>query len=97
MLIQAMEIETNSRNGETYNGTDRAELVLSRIKENLTGSLRSTGYFLTIPCEITVHVDHNGNVSLQGIVPSYFLKQKAQVVAMSVDGVQSIQNELVVL
>jgi osmotically-inducible protein OsmY len=97
VLIQAMEIETASRNGETNDGAEPDESVLSRLKENLTGSLRSTGYFLTIPCEITVHVDRDGNVSLHGIVSSFFLKQKAQVVAMSVDGVQSIQNELVVL
>lgn len=67
------------------------------LAADLRGALRATGYFVSVPCEITVHVSPEGNVSLCGIVPSYYLKQKAQVAAMSVDGVRLLQNDLVVL
>lgn len=67
------------------------------LRDDLHGALRATGYFVSIPCDVTVHVSPAGDVSLCGIVPSYFLKQKAQVAVMSVDGVRSLQNDLVVL
>ncbi len=72
---------------------DRSEPLSRTVAE----SLRSTGYFLTLDCRITIRVDLDGRVSLCGIVPSYFLKQKAQVAAMSVEGVESLRNDLIVL
>lgn len=76
------------------NATDvRTEPLTKQLHE----SLRETGYFLTIPCDVMVRVDGSGHVSLHGIVPSYYLKQKAQIAVMSVDGVYSLRNELVVL
>lgn len=68
-----------------------------RLSQTVADSLRSTGYFITLDCRITIRVDSDGHVSLCGVVPSYYLKQKAQVAAMSVDGVESLRNELVVL
>lgn len=74
--------------------TDLSEEFLA---DELRDALRATGYFVSVPCDVTVHVSPEGNVSLCGIVPSYYLKQKAQVAAMSVDGVRLLQNDLVVL
>lgn len=71
--------------------------IRRRLSDHVTESLRATGYFVSVPCEITVRVDRDGRVSLQGIVPTYYLKQKAQAAAMSVDGVASVQNDVVVL
>jgi osmotically-inducible protein OsmY len=66
------------------------------LTKQLHQSLQETGYFLTIPCDVTVRVNGAGHVSLHGIVPSYYLKQKAQIAVMSVDGVNSLRNELMV-
>lgn len=68
-----------------------------QLVEQLQSALGKTGYFLTVPCEVTVHVTPAGHVSLCGVVPSYYVKQKAQVAAMKVNGVHSLQNDLVVL
>ena len=64
------------------------------LEDQITNSLRMTGYFLRVPHEIDVHVDPTGHVSLSGVVPSYYLKQKAQLAVMSVDGVKTLRNEL---
>ena len=48
------------------------------------------------PCrdaEVNVRDRH---VSIRGRVPTYYLKQVAQSVTMLVDGVESIENDLVV-
>jgi hypothetical protein len=52
-------------------------------------SLRSSGYAALrgIQCEVTQAV-----AIIQGVVPSYFLKQMAQSVIQRVDGVRSIRN-----
>jgi osmotically-inducible protein OsmY len=44
---------------------------------------------------IQVHEKH-GTVVLRGSVPTYYLKQVAQVIARSVRGVAAIQNEMMV-
>jgi osmotically-inducible protein OsmY len=44
-----------------------------------------------------VHVSaRHGTICLEGRVPTYYLKQIAQTVALSVEGVESLDNELVV-
>lgn len=73
---------------------DMSEKLLA---ENLNEALRATGYFISVPCDVTLHVTPDGDVSLCGIVPSYYHKQKAQVAAMSVDGVRTVRNDLFVL
>jgi len=76
---------------ETENHCDE-KLLEGRLCEEL----RKTGYFFNVSCEVTVHVDRNGHVLLHGIVPSYYLKQKAQIAVISVCEVNSLRNELVV-
>jgi osmotically-inducible protein OsmY len=41
-----------------------------------------------------VVVSEGGRVVLQGKVPSYYLKQVAQTIAMAVPGVEVLRNEL---
>lgn len=78
-------------------GQDQTVFRSEHLTDQLHQSLRATGYFVTIPCDVTVHVDPAGHVALSGIVPSFFLKQKAQIAVMSVDGVNSLRNEIVVM
>ena len=40
--------------------------------------------------------DHEGVVTLTGCVPKYFLKQMAQTIARSVEGVEEVVNRIVV-
>lgn len=45
--------------------------------------------------EIQVHERH-GTVVLSGHVPTFYLKQLAQAIASSVDGVNRVYNEMIV-
>jgi len=45
--------------------------------------------------DVAVTCVENG-VRLSGIVPTYFLKQKAQCLALETEGVESIVNDIVV-
>jgi osmotically-inducible protein OsmY len=40
---------------------------------------------------------HGGQVTLDGEVPTYYLKQVAQTAALAVPGVESVENEIVVI
>lgn len=75
------------------NSTDIApRAIIKRVQE----ALRATGYFVTNPCDVTIRVSSDAHVTLSGSVVSYYLKQQAQVAALSVEGVRSLQNDLVV-
>lgn len=41
--------------------------------------------------EVEAH-EMSGGVQIEGVVPTYFLKQMAQTVAMSVSGVERVNN-----
>ena len=41
-------------------------------------------------------VAERDRISLRGQVPSYYLKQVAQTMALTIEGVESVQNDLVV-
>ena len=75
------------------NPTDVEAGELAREVQN---ALWATGYFIAVPCNVVVDVSSQGHVTLSGIVPSYYLKQQAQVAALSVNRVCSLQNDLVV-
>jgi hypothetical protein len=68
-----------------------------QLVEQIQSALGGTGYFPNVPCAVTIQVTPNGHVSLCGVVPSSYLKQRAQVAAMNVEGVNSLQNDLMVL
>lgn len=44
---------------------------------------------------VNIAVD-GGQVTLQGIVPTYYMKQLAQELAMSVDGIERVHNDVTV-
>lgn len=61
------------------------------IAEGVVRALRSTGYMQLQG--LNVRVDDR-DVLLQGQLPSYFLKQKAHYVAMSVPGVRTVNDDI---
>jgi hypothetical protein len=63
------------------------------LRRSVLNSLLRSGYapLNFIACEIC-----GNRVILEGIVPSYHLKQLAQVYAQKVDGVGRVENRLVV-
>jgi osmotically-inducible protein OsmY len=72
----------------------KREMRLTRsqeLKSRVLAELMRSGYsaLTWIGCEI-----REDKVILQGSVPSYYLKQLAQVYAQRVDGVELIQNRL---
>lgn len=78
-----------SVNGHTdVDGSVRDEQLLSAIEK----ALFITGYSGTLR-GIQVEV-HAGSVVLSGRLPSYYLKQTAQVNAMKVHGVVQVINEI---
>jgi len=64
-------------------------LLMARIKR----VLRRSGYAPLTQIRI---VAERGIVSLEGQVPTYFLKQVAQSQILALDGVRSLKNGLVV-
>ncbi len=81
-----MKLQAQTRNVLFPNPDNQ---LMARIKR----VLRSSGYASLI--QIRVVVDQ-GHVSLEGEVPTYFLKQMAQSQILSVEGVRSVKNTLVV-
>jgi osmotically-inducible protein OsmY len=63
------------------------------LRERVGHALRQSGYMQLR----RVHVStRHGQVRLAGRVPTYHLKQVAQQTALGVEGVQTIENHLVV-
>jgi osmotically-inducible protein OsmY len=65
-----------------------------RLAERVARALRATGYPSMRTIEVTAG---NRCVYLQGQVPSYYMKQVAQAVVLSVPGIQELHNELEVV
>jgi osmotically-inducible protein OsmY len=63
--------------------------LMARIKR----VLRRSGYAPLTQIRV---VAEQGNVCLEGEVPTYFLKQMAQSQILSLEGVRSLKNALVV-
>jgi osmotically-inducible protein OsmY len=65
--------------------------------ERLRRDIESALATFARPASLHVNVNvHDGHVVLRGEVNSYYRKQLAQVAAMSVTGVVSVQNTVVV-
>lgn len=62
-----------------------------RTFEAANRALRSTGRWPL--CNVDVHVIDD-SVVLSGRVPTYHLKQLAQAIVLSLEGVRTVQNEL---
>ncbi|MDA1231720.1 MAG: BON domain-containing protein [Planctomycetota bacterium] len=66
----------------------------SSLAEKVIQSLAATGY---MPLRNVTVVNVEGLVILRGRVPTYYLKQMCQSVAMSVNGVHEVRNEVEVV
>jgi osmotically-inducible protein OsmY len=64
-----------------------------RLAERIERALRATGYGPLRDIDVTVHAR---TVILEGRVPSYYLKQVAQVTAFAVPGTIQVLNTLAV-
>ncbi len=61
------------------------------LRNAVIAALRSSGYRLLWGLECKVHDD---SVILTGLLPSFYLKQVAQTVVMSVDQVKEVRNAI---
>ncbi len=69
-------------------------LELLRLSERIERALHATGYGALHDVEVCVNARI---VRLAGRVPSYYLKQLAQVTVLAVPGIHQIQNDLNVI
>lgn len=84
------KIEHREKSGAVGRAIRQARLPRSQeLKANILAALMGSGYAALnwVGCEV-----RGDQVILQGSVPSYHLKQLAQVFAQRVDGVSRIQN-----
>lgn len=65
-----------------------------RLLENVHRALLATGQMWLR--DVVVDANANGQVMLQGRVPTYYLKQLAQSIALAVTGVKSLENQIAV-
>jgi osmotically-inducible protein OsmY len=67
--------------------TERSDL----LHDAVIAALRCGGYrhLWNLECEV-----HDDLVTLTGVVPSFYLKQVAQTIAMSVDRVRKVKNRV---
>ncbi len=63
------------------------------LRDAVITALRGSGYRLlgNLECEV-----HEGRVTLKGIVPSFYLKQVAQTIAMRIEQVREVHNGIAV-
>ena len=85
------------RPGEETGAARRTALLLRQgledrlLAERVERALRATGYGPLRLIEVTVHAQY---VILDGRVPSYYLKQVAQTIALTVPGARHVRNDL---
>lgn len=65
----------------------------AQLEQDVRQALRSSSYGSLRRVQVRVDMGH---VAIEGSVPSYYLKQMAQAVAMSFSEVESLQNDLLV-
>src|SRR5262245_21668383 len=71
----------------------RGNSECERLQERVIDSLKQSGYSALKNVECRVE---DGTVELQGAVPTFFLKQMAQAIALRCKGVAGIENSLLV-
>jgi osmotically-inducible protein OsmY len=89
-------LPTRDREDEPIDAAVLAKQCLEdlRLAERVARALGATGYPSLRRIEVSVG---NRLAFLQGQVPSYYMKQVAQAVALNVPGVQELRNELEVV
>jgi osmotically-inducible protein OsmY len=63
------------------------------LRQNVLSTLKSSGYaqLRSLECDV-----EDGVVELSGCVPSFYLKQMAQVVVMRLSTVKEVRNQVLV-
>jgi osmotically-inducible protein OsmY len=64
------------------------------LADRIEQAFKASGYLVLRTLAIAVH---GQNVVLQGRVPSYYMKQLAQAIALKIPGVQELCNEVKVI
>jgi osmotically-inducible protein OsmY len=72
-------------------GAERIAALDRLIVDNVQRALRASGYGQLL--KLKAFCEH-GRVTLQGCVPTYYLKQVAQSVLRSIDGIRDIDNDV---
>ncbi len=72
-------------------GNEQIAALDRLIVDNVYRALRASGYGQLL--KLSAHCEH-GRVTLQGCVPTYYLKQVAQSVLNSIDGIRNIDNDV---
>ncbi|MBS0208177.1 MAG: BON domain-containing protein [Planctomycetes bacterium] len=80
---------TQSFDGEVTLAQTRDEM----LKQIIHCSLSQTGYTYFRKLDVSVS---SGIVTLEGLVPSYYMKQKAQAAVLAVAAVVALKNNLLV-
>jgi osmotically-inducible protein OsmY len=72
----------------------KAFLSTGRIEAEAQRRLRGASSFAlrSVACEF-----HDGVLSLRGLLPSYYHKQRAQELVQQIEGVQRIENQIEVV
>src|SRR5688500_8887883 len=91
VALQSAAIRSSETNPRTAMRSEAGPRVSRELRHRVLESLVRSGYAALnlVTCEV-----HGSRVVLEGSVPSYHLKQLAQVVALKVDGVARLENRL---
>jgi osmotically-inducible protein OsmY len=65
----------------------------SALRDRIDRALGTSGY---LPLRNIRVIAEEGRVSLVGRVPTYHMKQIAQATVLSVDGIDAVENDLIV-
>ncbi|HLW64668.1 MAG TPA: BON domain-containing protein [Gemmataceae bacterium] len=80
--------------GAGENGSECETLQDHHLAEAIARALYATGHRTLAEVRVTAG---GGSITLQGRVPSYFLKQLAQEIAKQAGDVQSVHNQILVV
>lgn len=86
--------EAAALSGALLEGGERIAAMDRLIVDSAHRALRASGYGQLI--KLKALCEH-GRVTLQGCVPTYYLKQVAQSVLNSIDGIRNIDNDVKVI
>lgn len=86
--------EAAALSGALIEGVERIAAMDRMIVDSAHRALRASGYGQLL--KLKAQCDQ-GRVTLQGCVPTYYLKQVAQSVLNSIDGIRDIANDVKVI
>lgn len=92
-LITIQRSDESAETAELLRSTPSESQADLRLAASVDRALRTAGYLELR--ELPFSVDH-GWITLRGCMRTYYLKQLAQATVMSVAGVESVDNQIVV-